>query len=108
MCAHLHASAFVLHLSACKSPAHAVPVDEVCIFSGLFQNSCVCFGCFDYMFETPKLTKQFIIWFHEKKPKIQPIQIEFRFFLVQTENIFSFFDDTLVLIKTKQTKSAKI
>ncbi len=48
------------------------------------------FGCFDTCFKhrsKPKQTKRNIFWFRETNRK-KPKQIEFRFFSIQTENIF--------------------
>jgi hypothetical protein len=98
-------SAFVLHLSACKSPAHAAPVGGVCIFSGLF----VAVVSISVVRNT-ETNQTIYLWFHEEKTlKNNRNKLSFGSFQFKPKIFFVFFDDTtLVLIKTKQTKSAKI
>jgi hypothetical protein len=87
---------FVLHLgvSAYKSTVYAIPEEYslqkiFCLFR-FFRNRFVCFGCFDTCSKHRNKPKKKFFGFMKQTEK-QSKQIVFRFFSVQTENIFCLF-----------------
>jgi hypothetical protein len=59
-------------------------IENVLVLFGLFQQSSVCFGCFDTSPKHQNKPKKCFFSFAKQTEK-QPKQIEFRFVSVQTE-----------------------